>query len=505
MKLSRTYFLFFDIIFLVISYVLVGLIKEVEWPQFWYRYSMPLGLFTLVWISISLLRKKYWWDKKDGFSGTAKKITKSNVYIILLVTFVLFFGQYGYSRIVLVGAMAFTTLFELLATAFYIYDRGLSKAGKSLEQFQTQEPLDMHTAKVECGAVDAEMLDDTLRQTVIDYAGVDAFEFIDHHLRGKYARTAILSITDRFNIDTLPEKKFWNIVNLHRMNDIRFINKFYESVNAKLPEGGWFISCVETAKLRKQRIMKKYPPGINYFMYSGDFLVKRIGPKLWITKKLYFLFTRGNNRVLAKPEAIGRLYSCGFELLEEHQSNGALFLLTRKVKEPAFDMNPTYGPLVKLRRYGKDGKPIGVYKMRTMHPFAEYLQEYVYEKNSLDHGGKFKNDFRVTTAGKIMRKLWLDELPMLINLVKGDLKLVGVRPLSKHYLELYDKDLQEQRFRFKPGLVPPFYVDMPGTLSEIMDSERRYLDAYEKHPLRTDWVYFWKAFNNIVFKRARSK
>jgi len=52
--------------------------------------------------------------------------------------------------------------------------------------------------------------------------------------------------------------------------------------------------------------------------------------------------------------------------------------------------------------------------------------------------------------------------------------------------------------------VPPFYVDLPKTLEEIIDSERRYFDAYDKHPLLTDWRYFWKAFNNIVFKRARS-
>ena len=45
---------------------------------------------------------------------------------------------------------------------------------------------------------------------------------------------------------------------------------------------------------------------------------------------------------------------------------------------------------------------------------------------------------------------------------------------------------------------------MPKTLEEIQDSERRYLNAYEKHPLRTDWWYFWKAVGNIVFRRARS-
>ena len=100
--------------------------------------------------------------------------------------------------------------------------------------------------------------------------------------------------------------------------------------------------------------------------------------------------------------------------------------------------------------------------------------------------------------------LWIDELPMLINWLKGDLKMVGVRPLSEQYFKLYSPDLQKRRIQFKPGLVPPFYADMPKTLEEIMDSERRYLDAYEKSPFLTDCRYFWKAFVNIVFKNARS-
>jgi hypothetical protein len=45
-----------------------------------------------------------------------------------------------------------------------------------------------------------------------------------------------------------------------------------------------------------------------------------------------------------------------------------------------------------------------------MHPYSEYLQEYIYENNKLQQGGKFNNDFCVTTLGRIMRKTWIDEL-----------------------------------------------------------------------------------------------
>ena len=146
-----------------------------------------------------------------------------------------------------------------------------------------------------------------------------------------------------------------------------------------------------------------------------------------------------------------------------------------------------------------------MYKLRTMHPFAEYLQDYIFQKNNLQEGGKFKDDFRVSTLGKYMRKFWIDELPMIFNLLKGDLKIVGVRPLSKQYFNLYSKELKERRLQYKPGLVPPFYADMPKTLKEIMESELKYLNQYDKHPFFTDLVYLWKALYNILIKKARSK
>jgi hypothetical protein len=57
----------------------------------------------------------------------------------------------------------------------------------------------------------------------------------------------------------------------------------------------------------------------------------------------------------------------------------------------------------------------------------------------------------------------------------------------------------------KPGLVPPFYADMPKTLDDIIESEKRYIRSYLKSPIRTDINYFVQAFKNILIKKARSK
>ena len=84
------------------------------------------------------------------------------------------------------------------------------------------------------------------------------------------------------------------------------------------------------------------------------------------------------------------------------------------------------------------------------------------------------------------------------------MKIVGVRPLSRHYFELYRKEVQERRIKYKPGLIPPFYVDMPSDLEGIQISEIKYLDAYDRYPFLTDFRYFWKSLWNILFRKARS-
>ncbi|MCK9451402.1 MAG: sugar transferase [Bacteroidales bacterium] len=359
--------------------------------------------------------------------------------------------------------------------------------------------------KLPTETISTQMTSKDLQGIIKEQAGNAVWDFIKPLLQESSDKTLLMATSTRFNILNQKPLAHDTLINLKRVNDVRYLNKFFEAINALLSEGGLYINSVQTYKIRKNRILSRFPIGINWFIYSFDVLFKRVFPKLPLTKKLYFYVTQGNNRVLSKAETFGRLYSCGFEVVCEKEIGGELYFLARKIRAPFFDYSPTYGPLIRLKRYGKNGKLFGVYKARTMHPYSEYLQDYIYRMNDLDAGGKFKDDFRVTTLGKVMRKFWLDEFPMFINVFKGEMKLVGVRPLSRHYFSLYSDELKEKRLQFKPGLIPPFYVDMPKTLEEIMASEMRYLEAYEKHPLLTDWRYFWMAWYNIFIKKARSQ
>jgi lipopolysaccharide/colanic/teichoic acid biosynthesis glycosyltransferase len=504
-------YFFIDILVVTVSFLIFIWIKPSSKSHYLPEYLPSFLFFLALWVLVSMTIDKYRLDKKQTLRDLFFPVIVGDIIIFATVfSLILFFQHFEYSRMIVFGTLGLSFLTEAFLVYIYYYNRKLSRDAEHFDTF-TQAWIN-----VQAGLLDQDEAEKIFakkpsvkvlplnRELVIQEAGEEVFHFLEKNINLQHQQTLVVSTTTTFNILSQPEKHFEVIVNLHNINDFKRINKFFETVNSRLPQYGLYINCVLTNQIRKQLIMKKYLPVLNGIYYFSHFIFRRIFPKLPVTKNFYFWVTNGYNRAISKAEAFGRLYSCGFELIDNQQIGDKLYFVARKVQDPFFDYNPTYGPLIRLKRVGKNGKIIYVYKMRTMHPYSEYLQEYVYKINDLEEGGKFKNDFRVSTMGGVMRKLWIDELPMLINLFRGDLKLVGVRPLSRQYFDLYDEELKARRIKTKPGLVPPFYVDMPKTLEEIQASESRYLDAYFRSPFLTDWKYFWKAVYNIVVKKARS-
>ncbi len=312
-----------------------------------------------------------------------------------------------------------------------------------------------------------------------------------------------LSTTNAFNIKQV-NKNTKTLINLSKVNNIRYINRFFITVNKKLELDSTYIGCVETFTQRRGRKKIYKIPILNSFYLIFEFIFLRVFPKVWGLKKIYFTITRGRNRLLSKAETLGRLVSCGFEIIDHKAINGLLYFVVKKSHEPS-TQTASYGPLYKMPRMGKNGKIIGVYKFRTMHPYAEFLHDYILKINGYSDTGKPADDFRLTPWGKILRKYWFDEVPQLINLFKGELKLVGVRPISQRYFQDIPKDLQEMRIKYKPGCIPPYVAfDRLSNVESVLDAEREYLVMKEKHPLTTDFICFFKAIFNIIFKNKRS-
>lgn len=333
-----------------------------------------------------------------------------------------------------------------------------------------------------------------------------AFSLCKEEILDKTTDFHIFKTSSTFNIKNLLNgNRSSAIINVKRLNEYGYINKFLEELNSCLKINGLAFIVSETSLQRRKRILKKYPALINYIIYCGDYIFHRVFPKLPLTENLYYFIKGKKGRVLHEIEILGRLYSCGFEIVRKRKSKGQTYFVVRKVQSPSFEMEPTYGVFIKLRRVGKLGRTITVRKVRSMHSYSEFIQKYLYDKHGTDDGDKIIKDFRVTSWGKFIRKFWIDELPMIYNLIKGEMKIVGVRPLSAHKFSTYPEELQDLRIRTKPGLIPPFYADIPKTQEEFYKSERKYIVSYLNAPIRTDLEYFFKAVYNILFKGARSQ
>jgi lipopolysaccharide/colanic/teichoic acid biosynthesis glycosyltransferase len=288
-----------------------------------------------------------------------------------------------------------------------------------------------------------------------------------------------------------------------KMNSFRSINKVLIRANEKQQKGGLLIGYYESIEQRNKRIVKKCKHVNPVVRLHFDFIIRRVIPKLFPFGLLDKTTTLNRNRSLSDCEMLGRLGYCGYCILKFSKDDRFTYYRAEKVNKPSTTVEK-FGYLIRVPRVGKNGKIIKIFKFRTMYPFAKYLQAYLIEKNGFAKNGKINNDFRILGWSRIIRKLWLDEVPQLLNLLRGDIKLFGVRPISMDMYNRYPKDLQIDRIKSKPGLIPPFYVDLPKSFDEIVESERRYLELYQQHPFKTDKRYLFMAARNIIFKGARS-
>lgn len=292
-----------------------------------------------------------------------------------------------------------------------------------------------------------------------------------------------------------------------KLNQIPQLNDFLDDWNHELQIGDQLDCVAVTSHQEFAAIKRRFPTGIGSLLVGLTYVWHEMMPKMKATRKLYFFLSGERRRVYSRTEILGRISRAGFKIEKEENDDGVLHVVAKKRSEPLERNETCDSPILRMKRTGKDGKLIEVYKFRTMHSYSQYIQDYVYELNKLDHSGKLTNDFRVNFWGRLFRSAWLDELPMLVNVLKGDMKWVGVRPLTQHFFSLYTPEMQELRSKVRPGMLPPLYYEKktPIGLDEIQASEKRYIEAYLEHPFRTDWRYFWGTVYNILIRSKRSQ
>jgi len=479
-----------------------------------------MGLF-FIWFVASLLIHKFDIRMNKKFLNVIFPFWKSELIMIGLVAyFVVVLNLTIFSRFIILGSLLVFAICENIIVTLYFFKRRprlvetpsssfFRAPGVQYEQEISRKTEQIHSKEryvVPGRHSRSGLLKKQLRNVYLQKY-TDVFKFIEDIVDlGKpgISQSAVFYTRNPYNFEILTDESLKFFINLRKVNDYRRINYNLIRINQKLKSGGVYVGCFEGKQQMKERYKDTYPLVLARILLFLNFLFRRVMPRLPLVNKLYFFVTKGRGRAVSKAEVLGRLVFCGFEILALEEIDHQTWFVVKKAKDPNGDKNPSYGPMFKQKRVGRNGKFIYMYKLRTMHPYSEYIHSYVLQHYPLDDSGKVKDDFRLTGWGRILRKFYLDELPMLFNWLKRDVKLVGVRPLSESFFYTYPKNLQKERIKYKPGLIPPYYADMPGDIKEVWKSEKEYLKRYKKHPWRTDVVYFFKAMNNIFFHHAKS-
>ena len=160
--------------------------------------------------------------------------------------------------------------------------------------------------------------------------------------------------------------------------------------------------------------------------------------------------------------------------------------------------SPGASPFFVQERIGLNGKPFRFIKFRSMVPDAEQKLHALLDKNEMD-GPVFKirRDPRITRVGSFIRKCSIDELPQLINILRGDMSLVGPRPALPREVKKYD-DYERQRLYVRPGLtcywqVQPRRNDL--SFDEWLELDLKYI---RERSFLTDWKIIFKTFRAVI-------
>ena len=156
----------------------------------------------------------------------------------------------------------------------------------------------------------------------------------------------------------------------------------------------------------------------------------------------------------------------------------------------------TPGPIFFIQeRAGVGGKPFMMIKLRTMFDGVDDTDHDELIAKKIE-GNKPKNDKRVTRVGRFLRRWSIDEIPQLINIIHGDMSLIGPRPEEVGVVEHYT-DEQRKRLVVKPGLTGPMQVNGRGELN-IDQRLSLELDYIHNYSLWKDFKILIKTFRVVI-------
>lgn len=270
-----------------------------------------------------------------------------------------------------------------------------------------------------------------------------------------------------------------------------------ESTLKNIPVDGAFIH-ISNADDDIEKIMQwLHPMGIKIHLDIQEYGYE-FGKKRFEYMGIYGVLTYSNYEYVIRDVVIKRIMDvCG----------GAMLFLAMCITLPFVAFGIAWqspGPIFfKQTRIGKNGRKFQIYKFRSMYMDAEERKAELMAKNEMgsDYMFKIKDDPRIFPVGKLIRRMSIDELPQAINIIKGDMSLVGTRPPTESEFGMYNP-YHRRRISIKPGLTGLWQVSGRSTITdfdEIVKLDCEYIDNWN---LRLDIKIIMKTVWVVLFSKG---
>ena len=286
------------------------------------------------------------------------------------------------------------------------------------------------------------------------------------------SKTIIDQYQDRFQIIS-PKAKFAKVIDDDVIDEVFFCKKDYQ-----------------IRELNKY-ITKCREIGVIFHMHSDVFNVKGMSPKLSFLDHQFFLSFRQNpENYLALKIKTGIDYILATTILVLTSP----IMLVISILILLEDRGPIF---FKQTRVGKNGRHFTCLKFRTMVVNAEDLKAQLASQNEQDGPiFKIKNDPRITKIGKFLRKTSLDEFPQFLNVLMGNMSIVGPRPPIPAEVKMYERSLN-RRLSIPPGITCIWQISGRNNIpfDRWMEMDMEYIDNWS---LKLDFVIMLKTFKIML-------
>jgi exopolysaccharide biosynthesis polyprenyl glycosylphosphotransferase len=284
-----------------------------------------------------------------------------------------------------------------------------------------------------------------------------------------------VEIVGRMNLSETPVERLVEMLHEHSANGVILSAKhaYFEQVEAAIRacelEGveAWLVADFFKGQISRANFDDFYGWPVLVFRSTPDSSWPRVGKQLM--------------------DSVGSLLALAFGW-----PIFALIALFIKLTSP--------GPVFfRQQRSGINGRPFTIYKFRTMVTNAEQLKHELATMNEMS-GPVFKltNDPRVTPIGKVLRKFSLDELPQLFNVLRGEMSLVGPRPLPVDEVKRFYDLAHRRRLSVKPGITCLWQISGRNNLSDFKEWVRLDLEYIDNWSLWLDLRILWRTLPAVL-------